>query len=134
MKLDSESSIFEIYKYYGTLDEVYVLMRSLNNKTYKFWDKGKLMINKIITKRKLHNHKNPYLLEVNNNEYLKLEPIAYDLFELPPIDYPLQAEVLLKTIEKAENPELLRPNSIKVRLPLPFYGCERCYPKQLCKI
>ena len=94
MKIDGLGSIVEIMPFYGTLDRVYLFMKTLNKKTNKLWDNGMPTLNKIIKKRRIVSSEKQTL-----ETYLKkfiAKHMWYQLFAIETIE--IDSESSLSTL------------------------------------
>ena len=79
MKLDTYAAIWEILPFYGTLDQVFRLMRRLNNKTSEIWKNNMEIISKNVRRKKVN-----FTFSLNNNTWdtLSHNPFLHSLYQL----------------------------------------------------
>ena len=107
MKLDKISSISEIAKYYGTLDQVFRLLNKLNTTTRKIWNNMSVKLSEDIQRRVIK-------IDWNSRELFVDIPIEekfmLSLFQSSTINVKTEAslEMLLELFENVNNPQMIK--------------------------
>ena len=106
MKLDSISVISEISPYFGYLDDAFRLMKKLNMKTNKDWNKTSYQLSKHI-KRKTFSIQN--FRRADFSSIMLKVPIVHMLFKIEEvlIDDEEKYKLLIKLLHNIERPEMM---------------------------
>ena len=103
MRLDTISTIAEIWKYYGTLDRVYKLMKGLSIRTSNIWSKTKVKLQTDIKKKTIESCFNKAVMS-----FFEQNPILITLFHYSKFILETECEYkqFLSFLDIIENPEM----------------------------
>ena len=106
MKLDSISALSEIALYYGTLDDVFRLMKKLNINTNQMWETTWVQLSKKINRKKIS------FKWRSRKEFVEIPlkcPLLLTLFKTSVINIQEEEELnwLIELYENIENPKML---------------------------
>ena len=90
MKFDSLSTLAEVMPYFGTLDQTFVLMKSMSIKSSSIWDKWKTQFSKIIKRKTIELDFNSFQRIITTND--KFLHLFLWLFEVP--------EIIIKSVDE----------------------------------
>ena len=105
--------IAEVGPYYGTLDEVYRLMKRAWTKTNRMWDQIKTQLQKIVFRRKCTTFGETLLKDIQDEDYLKLITETFQVYTLYKLSYwriadKEEYDAMWAFLEKAKNPEMIQ--------------------------
>ena len=116
MKFDSLSTLAEVMPYFGTLDQTFVLMKSMSIKSNSIWDKWKTQFSKIIKRKTIELDFNNFLKIITTKD--KFLHLLLCLFEVSEVIIKSEEEykAFIEKISKWQFASLIKIRDLKAAL------------------